>query len=100
MIRARVAERSYVIPARVRRCRAVRSRICWEFVRPVLGIRGAKNNRAGNASKTNGRASSQVIGVRLFWLGHSIAFSQRKTILFCFTPSRVYFVHADIGLMV
>ena len=47
-----------------------------------LGIRGAKNNRAGNASKTNGRASSQVIGVRLFWLGHSIAFSQRNTGLF------------------
>ena len=100
MIRARVAERSYVIPARVRRRRAFCSRICCEVVRPVLGISGAKNNRAENNSKKNGRASSQVVGVRFVWLGSSIAFSQLKTGFFWLTLSRVYFSHADIGLMV
>ena len=90
MIRARVAERSYVIPARVRRRRA--------FFKDLLGVClanfGPLRRQEQNREFSGDRCP--------FWLPGAFRciVSAQDLSLLVHTFSRVYFSHADIGLMV
>ena len=63
-----MAERSYVIPARVRRRRAF-----------FPGFVGSLSGQFWALAAPRKIANSQVIGVRFVWLGRSVALSQLKT---------------------